>query len=144
MLHVKRLIKTSDLKIVTTTIIAYILLLFLLDWIILSDFVKFAYAKGLPNRRIVFIHVLKNVLVPVVTILGLEFGNLIAFSVVTESVFAWPGIGKVLIESIENLDRPVIVAYLFIVAVMFTVANMIVDILYSILDPRVTVTEMGN
>ena len=112
--------------------------------IILSDFIKFSYAKGLPNRRIVFIHVLKNVLVPVVTILGLEFGNLIAFSVVTESVFAWPGIGKVLIESIENLDRPVIVAYLLIVAVMFTVANMIVDILYSILDPRVTVTEMGN
>ena len=87
---------------------------------------------------------MKNVLVPVVTILGLEFGNLIAFSVVTESVFAWPGIGKILIESIENLDRPVIVAYLLIVAVMFTVANMIVDILYSILDPRVTVTEMGN
>ena len=94
--------------------------------------------------HIFFIHVLKNVLVPVVTILGLEFGNLIAFSVVTESVFAWPGIGKILIDSIENLDRPVIVAYLLIVAVMFTVANMIVDILYSVLDPRVTVTEMGN
>ena len=94
--------------------------------------------------HIFFIHVLKNVLVPVVTILGLEFGNLIAFSVVTESVFAWPGIGKILIDSIENLDRPVIVAYLLIVAVMFTVANMIVDILYSVLDPRVTVTETGN
>ena len=109
--------------------------------ILMMDFIKFARAKGLSNRRILGVHVLRNVLIPVVTILGLEFGNLIAFSVVTESVFAWPGIGKMLINSIDNLDRPVVVAYLLLVVVIFTVSNLVVDILYSVLDPRVAITR---
>jgi peptide/nickel transport system permease protein len=87
------------------------------------------------------VHVLKNILVPVVTVLGLELGGLIAFSVVTETVFAWPGMGKLLIDSIQRLDRPVIVAYLVITVLMFVVINLIVDILYSMLDPRVRLKE---
>ena len=89
----------------------------------------------------VLVHVLKNILVPVVTVLGLELGGLIAFSVVTETVFAWPGMGKLLIDSIQRLDRPVVVAYLVITVLMFIVINLIVDILYSMLDPRVRLKE---
>ena len=107
----------------------------------LQDYVKFARAKGLSPSRVVLVHVLKNILVPVVTVLGLELGGLIAFSVVTESVFAWPGMGKLLIESIQRLDRPVIVAYLVITVVMFVVINLVVDLLYSALDPRVRLKE---
>lgn len=109
--------------------------------VLTMDYIKFARAKGLSNRRILMVHVLRNVLIPVVTILGLEFGNLIAFSVVTESVFAWPGIGKMLINSINNLDRPVVVAYLLLVVVIFTVSNLVVDILCSVLDPRIAMTK---
>jgi len=87
------------------------------------------------------VHVLKNILIPVVTVLGLELGGLIAFSVVTETVFAWPGMGKLLIESIQRLDRPVIVAYLVITVLMFVVINLVVDLLYSALDPRVRLKE---
>jgi peptide/nickel transport system permease protein len=107
----------------------------------LQDYVKFARAKGLSPRRVVLVHVLKNILVPVVTVLGLELGGLIAFSVVTETVFAWPGMGKLLIDSIQRLDRPVIVAYLVITVLMFVVINLIVDLLYSALDPRVRLKE---
>jgi peptide/nickel transport system permease protein len=107
----------------------------------LQDYVKFARAKGLSSSRVVLVHVLKNILVPVVTVLGLELGGLIAFSVVTETVFAWPGMGKLLIDSIQRLDRPVIVAYLVITVLMFVVINLIVDILYSMLDPRVRLKE---
>ena len=78
---------------------------------------------------------------PVVTVLGLELGGLIAFSVVTESVFAWPGMGKLLIDSIQRLDRPVVVAYLVITVIMFVVINLVVDLLYSALDPRVRLKE---
>jgi peptide/nickel transport system permease protein len=85
--------------------------------------------------------VLKNIMVPVVTVLGLELGGLIAFSVVTETVFAWPGMGKLLIDSIQRLDRPVIVAYLVITVLMFVVINLVVDLLYSALDPRVRLRE---
>lgn len=102
-----------------------------------QDYIKFARAKGLSNRRVIGVHLLKNILIPVVTVLGLEFGNLVAFSVVTETIFAWPGMGKLLISSIQNLDRPVIVAYLIIIVLMFVVINLLVDILYSVLDPRV-------
>ena len=101
------------------------------------DFVKFARAKGLSERRILFVHVLKTILIPIVTVIGVELGNIIAFAVVTETIFAWPGIGKLLINSIMRLDRPVIVAYLLVVVSMFIVINFIVDILYSILDPRI-------
>jgi peptide/nickel transport system permease protein len=107
----------------------------------LQDYVKFARAKGLSPARVVLVHVLKNILVPVVTVLGLELGGLIAFSVVTETVFAWPGMGKLLIDSIQRLDRPVIVAYLVITVLMFVVINLVVDILYSLLDPRVRLKE---
>jgi peptide/nickel transport system permease protein len=107
----------------------------------LQDYVKFARAKGLSPSRVVLVHVLKNILVPVVTVLGLELGGLIAFSVVTETVFAWPGMGKLLIDSIQRLDRPVVVAYLVITVLMFVFINLIVDILYSMLDPRVRLKE---
>jgi peptide/nickel transport system permease protein len=84
---------------------------------------------------------LKNIMIPIVTVLGLEFGSLVAFSVVTETIFAWPGMGKLLLEAIQRLDRPVIVAYVMIVVVLFVAINLLVDILYSILDPRVRLTE---
>ncbi|MCW8086920.1 ABC transporter permease [Sabulicella glaciei] len=103
----------------------------------LMDYVKFARAKGLSPARVTYVHVFKNILIPVVTVVGLELGSTIAFSVVTESVFAWPGMGKLIIDSINVLDRPVIVAYLMIIVLMFIVINLIVDILYSVLDPRV-------
>ena len=103
----------------------------------LMDYVKFARAKGLSPARVTYVHVFKNILIPVVTVVGLELGSTIAFSVVTESVFAWPGMGKLIIDSINVLDRPVIVAYLLIIVVMFITINLIVDLLYSALDPRV-------
>jgi peptide/nickel transport system permease protein len=103
----------------------------------LMDYVKFARAKGLSPARVTFVHVFKNILIPVVTVTGLEFGSTIAFSVVTESIFAWPGMGKLIIDSINVLDRPVIVAYLMIIVLMFITINLIVDLTYSVLDPRV-------
>ncbi len=103
----------------------------------LMDYVKFARAKGLSPSRVTFVHVFKNILIPVVTVVGLELGSTIAFSVVTESVFAWPGMGKLIIDSINVLDRPVIVAYLMIIVLMFITINLIVDLTYSVLDPRV-------
>jgi peptide/nickel transport system permease protein len=103
----------------------------------LQDYVKFARAKGLPARRVIGVHVLKNILIPIVTVIGLELGSVIAFAVVTESIFAWPGSGKLLIDSINQLDRPVVVAYLLIIVTIFIVINFVVDILYSLLDPRV-------
>lgn len=110
--------------------------------VVLQDYVKFARAKGLSPRRVVLVHVLKNILIPVVTVLGLELGSVIAFAVVTETVFAWPGMGKLIIDSIALLDRPVIVAYLLITALMFVVINLVVDLLYSVLDPRVRLQDV--
>jgi peptide/nickel transport system permease protein len=107
----------------------------------LQDFVRFARAKGLSQTRIVCVHVLKTILIPVVTVVGLELGSMIAFAVVTETVFAWPGMGKLLIDSIYRLDRPVIVAYLMVIVVMFVLINLIVDIIYSLLDPRIRLSE---
>ena len=103
----------------------------------LQDYVKFARAKGLSRNRIVGVHILKNILIPIVTVLGLEFGSLVAFSVVTETIFAWPGMGKLLLEAIQRLDRPVIVAYVIVVVCLFVFINLLVDIVYSLLDPRV-------
>ncbi|MES2948571.1 MAG: ABC transporter permease [Pseudomonadota bacterium] len=102
-----------------------------------QDYVRFARAKGLSGRRIVGVHVLKNVMVPIVTVIGMEFGSLLAFSVVTESIFAWPGMGKLLIDSITQLDRPVVVAYLMMVAILYVTINFVADLAYSLLDPRV-------
>lgn len=107
-----------------------------------QDYVKFARAKGLSHGRVVLVHVLKNIMIPVVTILGLELGSLIAFSVVTETVFAWPGMGKLIIDSIQVLDRPIVVAYLMIIVFMFVTINLIVDVLYSLLDPRVRLQDI--
>jgi peptide/nickel transport system permease protein len=108
---------------------------------LLQDFVRFARAKGLSQTRIVCVHVLKVILIPVITVIGLELGSMIAFAVVTETVFAWPGMGKLLIDSIYRLDRPVIVAYLMVVVAMFVIINLAVDILYSLLDPRIRLSE---
>ena len=107
--------------------------------VILQDYIKFAKAKGLAQSRVIGVHLLKNILIPVVTVIGLEFGSLVAFSTVTETVFAWPGAGKLIINSMYNLDRPVIVAYLIIIVAFFVFLNLIVDILYSFLDPRVRI-----
>jgi peptide/nickel transport system permease protein len=108
---------------------------------LLQDYVKFARAKGLTNRRVICVHVLRNILIPIVTVIGLQFGALIGFAIVTESVFAWPGMGKLLIDSINLLDRPVIVSYLLVIVTLFIVINLAVDVLYSALDPRVRLTD---
>jgi peptide/nickel transport system permease protein len=102
-----------------------------------QEYVKFARAKGLRPRRIVNRHILRNILIPVVTVVGMEFGSLIAYSTITETVFAWPGMGKLLIDSVYHLDRPVVVAYVMFVTLLFVLINLLVDILYAVLDPRV-------
>tara|TARA_B110000305_G_scaffold57472_1_gene63566 strand:- start:12171 stop:13145 length:975 start_codon:yes stop_codon:yes gene_type:complete len=107
--------------------------------VILQDYIKFARAKGLNEGRIIRVHLLKNIMIPIVTVIGLEFGSLIAFSTVTETVFAWPGMGKLIIDAIYNLDRPIVVAYLMIIVLIFVTLNLIVDIMYSFLDPRVRI-----
>ena len=111
---------------------------------LLQDYVKFARAKGLSNTRVVGVHVLKNISIPIVTVIGLQFGALIAFAIVTETIFAWPGMGKLIIDSINVLDRPVIVAYLLIIVTLFIVINLAVDILYSVLDPRVRLADVSE
>ncbi|MBX3663364.1 MAG: ABC transporter permease [Burkholderiales bacterium] len=103
----------------------------------LQDYVRHARAKGVAEHAILRVHVLPNILIPVVTVAGLEFGSLVAFAVVTETVFAWPGMGKLLIDSIGLLDRPVIVAYLLVTVCLFILINLAVDLLYAALDPRV-------
>jgi peptide/nickel transport system permease protein len=105
--------------------------------VMFADYIRFARAKGLKRRRIIGLHALKNILIPIVTVLGIEFGTLIAFAVVTETIFSWPGIGKLVIEAIGSLDRPVIVAYMLVVATLFVFINLVVDITYSLLDPRI-------
>lgn len=101
------------------------------------DYVKYARAKGVRPRRIVNRHILRNILIPVVTVVGVEFGSLVAFSTITETVFAWPGMGKLLIDSVYQLDRPVVVAYVLLATLLFVTVNFLVDVLYAALDPRV-------
>jgi peptide/nickel transport system permease protein len=101
------------------------------------DYIKFARAKGLSPARIVCVHILRNILIPLVTVLGMEFGATVAGAVVTESIFSWPGAGKLILDSINALDRPVVVAYLIVIVCLFITLNLIVDILYRLLDPRV-------
>ena len=108
-----------------------------------QEYIKFARAKGLTETRVILVHVLKNIMIPVVTVIGLEFGSTIAFSVVTESIFAWPGMGKLIIDSINVLDRPMIVAYLILIVFLFVTINLIVDFLYTVLDPRVRLDQEG-
>jgi peptide/nickel transport system permease protein len=109
----------------------------------LQDYVKFARAKGLSERRIVLVHILKTIMIPITTVLGLELASMIAFGIVTETVFSWPGMGKLLIDSIKLLDRPVIVAYLMLTVFMIVIINLIVDILYAVLDPRINLKDVA-
>lgn len=102
-----------------------------------QDYIKFARAKGLSSMRIVVVHVLRNIMIPLTTVLGLELGSTIAGAVVTESIFSWPGAGKLILDSINGLDRPVILAYLIIIVCVFVTINLLVDIAYRLLDPRV-------
>ncbi|RTZ43300.1 ABC transporter permease [Candidimonas sp. SYP-B2681] len=106
-----------------------------------ADFIKFARARGLPDRIINFRHALKNTLVPVITITGLQLGSIIAFSIITETVFQWPGMGLLFIQSIGSVDIPVMAAYLLLIAFFFVIINLIVDLLYFAVDPRLRVQK---
>lgn len=105
------------------------------------DFTRFCRAKGLSSRRILLRHTLPNISVPIVTIIGLQFGGMLAFAVVVESIFSWPGVGKLLIDSIQLLDRPVVMATLIFIAVAFVALNALVDLLHAVLDPRVRLSS---
>jgi peptide/nickel transport system permease protein len=104
--------------------------------VMLSDTVKFARAAGLSEFTILRRHVLRLISIPLVTVFGLEFGSTLAFAVVTETIFSWPGVGKLIIDSITSLDRPVMVGYLVLVAFLFVTINLVVDLTYALLDPR--------
>ena len=108
-----------------------------------SDYIRFATARGIPYRSLYFRHALANTMVPVITIIGLQFGGVIAFSIVTESVFQWPGMGLLFLESIRFVDIPVMGVYLVVIAFFFVLVNMIVDLLYVAIDPRLRVKEDG-
>jgi peptide/nickel transport system permease protein len=104
-----------------------------------TDYIKFARARGLPNRAVHFGHALKNTLVPVITIVGLQLGAIIAFAIVTETVFQWPGMGLLFIQSVAVADIPVMSAYLLLIALVFVSINLIVDLLYYAVDPRLRI-----
>jgi len=104
-----------------------------------TDYIKFARARGLSERSINFVHALKNTLVPVITIIGINIGGLIAFSVITETVFQWPGTGLMFIQAVDFADVPIMAAYLCFVALVFVVVNLIVDLLYVTIDPRIRI-----
>ena len=101
-----------------------------------TDYVKFARARGIPERAISFRHALRNTMIPVVTIAGLQFGSVIAFAIVTETVFQWPGLGALFVQAVQFVDIPVMAAYLMFVALVFVIVNLSVDLLYFVLDPR--------
>ena len=103
-----------------------------------QDFMRFARAKGVSSRDVLYRHGLKNAMIPVVTIFGLQLGDLIAFATITETIFSWPGMGKLLVDSIYRADRPVIVVYLMLVALIFVVINFLVDVVYTLIDPRIS------
>ena len=104
-----------------------------------QDYVRFARARGLSERDINFRHALKNTMVPVVTVIGLQLGSIIAFAIITETVFQWPGLGLLFINAIQFVDIPVMAAYLMMISVMFVGINLLVDILYALIDPRLRV-----
>ncbi|MGI4954302.1 MAG: ABC transporter permease [Janthinobacterium lividum] len=108
-----------------------------------SDYVKFARARGLSRRAINFGHALKNTLVPVITIAGLQIGGIIAFSIVTETVFQWPGLGLLFVQSVQVADIPVMAAYLMLISVLFVMINLVVDLLYYAVDPRLRMARVG-
>ncbi|MEI2387976.1 ABC transporter permease [Breoghania sp. JC706] len=107
--------------------------------VIRADYIKFARARGLPDRIVHFRHALKNTLVPVITITGLQLGSIIAFAIITETVFQWPGMGLLFLQAVQNVDIPIMAAYLMLIAFVFVVINLIVDILYFVVDPRLRV-----
>ena len=109
-----------------------------------SDYIKFARARGLPNRLVYFSHALKNTLVPVITVTGLQLGNVIAFAIVTETVFQWPGTGLLFIQAVQFADIPVMAAYLCLIALVFVGINLIVDLLYFAVDPRLRLERGGG
>jgi peptide/nickel transport system permease protein len=104
--------------------------------VMMGDAVKFARAAGQSEATILSRHVLRLISIPIVTVFGLELGSTLAFAVVTETIFSWPGLGKLIIDSIQTLDRPVMVAYLMLVALLFIMINLLVDLAYAVLDPR--------
>ena len=108
-----------------------------------ADYIKFARARGLPNRAVNYRHALKNTLVPVITIIGLQFGNIFAFSIVVETVFQWPGLGLLVIQSIQFADVPLLAAYLVMIALGFAILNLCIDLLYAAIDPRVRTGMMS-
>ena len=108
-----------------------------------SDYIRFATARGVPMRRLYFKHALANTMVPVITIIGLQFGGVIAFSIVTESVFQWPGMGLLFLESIRFVDIPVMGVYLVVIAFFFVLVNLIVDLLYVFIDPRLRIKDVS-
>ena len=108
-----------------------------------TDYIKFARARGLSNRAVHFGHALKNTMVPVITITGLQLGSIIAFAIITETVFQWPGMGKLFILAIENVDIPIMAAYLLMIALFFVIINLVVDLLYYAVDPRLRI-ESGT
>ncbi len=104
-----------------------------------TDYIKFARARGLPDRIVYFSHALKNTLIPVMTIAGLQLGSIIAFAIITETVFQWPGMGLLFLKAVQNADIPIMSAYLLLVAFIFVTINLIVDILYAVVDPRIRI-----
>lgn len=105
-----------------------------------SDFIRFARSRGLPEGKINFRHALKNTLVPVITVTGLQLGSIIAFAIITETVFQWPGLGLLFIDSVQFVDIPVMASYLMFISVMFVSINLIVDLLYAVIDPRLSIS----
>ena len=105
--------------------------------IMLTDTIKFARAGGLSEQTIIIRHLLKLISIPIITVFGLELGSTLAFAVVTETIFSWPGVGKLIIDSITLLDRPVMVAYLILVAFLFVTINLVIDLTFALIDPRV-------
>ncbi|MEL6335034.1 MAG: ABC transporter permease, partial [Pseudomonadota bacterium] len=108
-----------------------------------QDYIRFARARGLPERAVNFGHALKNTLLPVITIIGLQLGSIIAFAIITETVFQWPGVGLLFIQAVQFVDIPVMAAYLMIISVMFVAINLIVDLVYVAIDPRLRVDRAG-
>jgi peptide/nickel transport system permease protein len=109
-----------------------------------ADFIKFARARGLPDRAVYFGHALKNTLVPVMTITGLQLGGLIAFAIITETVFQWPGMGFLFVQAVQFADVPVMAAYLCLISLIFVIINLVVDLLYFAVDPRLRVEQRGH
>ncbi len=108
-----------------------------------SEYVKFAYAKGLPQRRVWYVHALKNTLLPVLTVGGVQIGTMVAYTILTEKVFQWPGTGFLFLDSIQRTDTPVITAYVIVVGLIFVITNTVVDLLYGLINPTVNLTAKG-